>query len=446
MSEHIVAAIGYHGFWGLSSAFDLLDLESTGDSATPLNVLLLAPGDIRHVLYTISHRHRHITSATRPIHFYILEPTMEVLCRELLLLHIAYDYEIPIRQRTNIFLEIFGNCKVQDRTARYIELLGQKLRNLVVDGKGPLESIVDLSLLKYREKDVMEEVFKSYARSYVFDIDALLDRRIRAHLTDRYDARTALFDWDWHYSVRASASIVHVRMYKDWRTTGIAFEFSDQSYSEPNRSLMSYIEGLLKKGKDSGLKKEIKGYWGDVVCSPFFALGIDCDTASDSLAEGLFEIINKNTGTEQHRHNCVEVAVFSVLAQLWEIETGAPYRMTAKNDIFSGLGSGSSSGKDKGAVVGEEIRPEDRVEELGSVDEPPPPPPVVAEDEEVGIRDVVKEQCMAAAYEGIKIFPLAGSAQAVLGKERYAGFFDSVYVSSRYAQLLNEQLLNDVLK
>ena len=33
--------------------------------------------------------------------------------------------------------------------------------------------------------------------------------------------------------------------YKEWCNSGIAFEFGDQSYTEPNRSMMSYAEGTL---------------------------------------------------------------------------------------------------------------------------------------------------------------------------------------------------------
>ena len=85
----------------------------------------------------------------------------------------------------------------------------------------------------------------------------------------------------------------------------------------------------MKSGKERGLKKEVRGYWGDVTCSPYFAFGIDCETVSrqniyiyiyiyaaictidgweclcaqpNEHAEGLFEIHNKNTGVEQHRH------------------------------------------------------------------------------------------------------------------------------------------------
>lgn len=44
---------------------------------------------------------------------YIWERQIEVLARHLLLLQVAQDWELPIRQRANVFLEIFGNCLVQ---------------------------------------------------------------------------------------------------------------------------------------------------------------------------------------------------------------------------------------------------------------------------------------------------------------------------------------------
>jgi hypothetical protein len=46
----------------------------------------------------------------------------------------------------------------------------------------------------------------------------------------------------------------------------------------------------------------------------------------------------QNTGTEQHRHHAVEIALYNMYSILTEIETGTVYRMTKANDIYSGLG------------------------------------------------------------------------------------------------------------
>jgi dynein assembly factor 3 len=184
MAQQIVQSVGHYGTHGFSASFDFLDATNNSlddNNKNPLVILLVYPGDVRHVLTTVSRRRRHKGSSTqlRPIHFYILESPIEIIARELLLLEVINDFEVPIRQRANVFLEIFGNCKVQDRTSRYIEQLGHQLRSLVTNGTGKLEDLVDLSLLRYRERDELEDVFKSYSRSIPFDMDNLRDHRMR---------------------------------------------------------------------------------------------------------------------------------------------------------------------------------------------------------------------------------------------------------------------------
>ncbi len=49
--------------------------------------------------------------------------------------------------------------------------------------------------------------------------------------------------------------------------------------------------------------------------------------------------VEQNTGTEQHRHHAVEVALYNLFSVLWESETGQAYRMTKAHDIYSGLGA-----------------------------------------------------------------------------------------------------------
>jgi dynein assembly factor 3 len=252
------------------------------------------------------------------VNFYLLEAPIETLVRDALLLQVLTDYQVPIRQRANTFLEIYGNNKVQRRTSEYIETLSKQLLQLSSKGTGGLQNIVDFSQLNYREKDTLETALRAYATSFSYDMDKLYDHRQRGLYEDRFDARKALFDWDYHAGIIKKASIVHIKQYRQWRQNGIAFEFGDQTYSEPNRTMMTYTEGFMKKGKEKGLKKEVKlaacdsptyceiflrmlqmfeilqvmGFWGDIVASPYFAIGVDCDTPNKH-AEGLYEIVNK---------------------------------------------------------------------------------------------------------------------------------------------------------
>ena len=279
MSESILRALGPHGLWGFSPSFDILEAllnttqnnpslpippplssnpsSSASSSSEPLNLLLIHPGDLRHILYTISRKKRYSSLINRPIHFYFLDPSIEILARNLLLLEVFLDFEIPIRQRANIFLEIFGNVKVQERTARYIEQLGQKLISLAVNSITTLD-LISLQHLKYKDRDNLETVFKSYSRRYSCDITTLREHRLRGYYAERYDTRRSLGDWDWQYSYReTAASIIHLTLYRDWRETGIAYEFGDQSYTEGNRTMLTYVEGTMKRGKDAGHHKEV---------------------------------------------------------------------------------------------------------------------------------------------------------------------------------------------
>lgn len=61
------------------------------------------------------------------------------------------------------------------------------------------------------------------------------------------------------------AGVVHVKQYREWRSTGIAFEFGDQRYETPNRTMTSFAEGLMKRGAARGQKREVRGSWLGVV-------------------------------------------------------------------------------------------------------------------------------------------------------------------------------------
>jgi hypothetical protein len=91
-------SLGFHTFWGFSPGFDLSNIscDDSEQASEPINVLIVDPGDIRHIIHTVAKRYRR--DSTRPIHFYLLEKHIEVLARNLLLLEILMDYQIPIRQ------------------------------------------------------------------------------------------------------------------------------------------------------------------------------------------------------------------------------------------------------------------------------------------------------------------------------------------------------------
>ena len=500
MTNRIQVSIGHAGYWGYSATFDVLEAllghngccgdshaYPGGSTSEPIRVLLVHPGDIRHVMTTISKRKRHHGSRSRleplrPIHFYLLENPVQVMSRNLLLLEVLYDFEVPIRQRAAVFLEIFGNARVQDRTCRYVEQLGNDLRAFMASGSGRLEGLVDFSLLKYRERDELETAFRAYSRSFEFNMETLRDHRMRGLYEDRYDVRKNLADWDYHDSVKPRASIIHIKQFKEWRLSGIAFELGDQVYSEPNRTMASYAEGIIKQGKEKGTRTDVLGFWGDIAAGPFFSFGVDCDTPN-TLAEGLFEILNKGHGTEQHRHHTVEVAMYALFSLLWELETGTVYRMKKKNDIYSGLGSeaglamdlaaqtealkleveGEAEGEAEGAEAKEAIVEQDGKESVVAQGDaqtlPPPPvdaqvPPTPApapalspeQAEEELLRAMQRAECIVDSLAGCYVFPLLGLPSAVLDKPKWQGYFDCVFVSARAASCIEPAWFGALVK
>jgi dynein assembly factor 3 len=136
---------------------------------------------------------------------------------------------------------------------------------------------IDLSRLKFKERDMLEGIFKFWRLSdpekKSFDIQRMWDGRVRHHLGVRYDAKDGVFDWDYHMRLTDIAPIVHSKEYKEWRHTGVAFKLRDDApYETPNRTLASGV--IVAKG---GEKVAQRGYWGDIVNSPYVSIGCECD-------------------------------------------------------------------------------------------------------------------------------------------------------------------------
>ena len=159
---------------------------------------------------------------------------------------------------------------------------------------------------RYRVIDALQTTFQSWRVKIPFNARELHEHRLRGLHKERFDFRKGAADWDYQcvlfvvkcllswmlelvvtrlpccvvincasktivngrrYGLKEyGASIVHVKQYREWRESGIAFEFGDQTYTNPNRTMASY---MLGKDKTEGLSKMVKGLWVDVVASPY---------------------------------------------------------------------------------------------------------------------------------------------------------------------------------
>ena len=239
-------------------------------------------------------------------------------------------------------------------------------------------------------------------------------------------------DWDYQFRVKPGTGIIHPKQFKQWRETGVAFEFGDATYCSANRSLLSYAEG-----KEKGLSKLRRGFWGDVAVSPYHALGTSAftglgstvkgaakselpsdlpqyvpgsclryapgvprDTAQQRAAE-LFDIHSRHSGSEQWRHHAVEVAVFNLLSQLHEMEQHSMYTLAVPHGIYSGLGETHSS-----APSSDTSAP--AAASGGSAAEVQPPE-AAADVGTAGASAARRARCIAESLSGVTVLPRDGS-------------------------------------
>lgn len=96
---------------------------------------------------------------------------MEALARDLLLLSVAFDWSIPLRQRAHAWLELFGNTLLPERTSKYLAKQRLSLIKLVCGDSdaGILRHLVDLGALKYKRRDQLHDVFAAWAHSVQAD-------------------------------------------------------------------------------------------------------------------------------------------------------------------------------------------------------------------------------------------------------------------------------------
>jgi len=245
-------SIGFVNFWGVTPAMNILKYSDIKNK-TNINILISNTNDIRHILKTVSKSLENINSTDtnlsnlQPyINFYFLESCKENLTRAILFLHIIHDKKFSIRDRVEIFMDIYGNTLTSSRTAEYIGNTYKELIRLVTGDKkytGILNQLIDFSLLNFKDKDELIEILASYDVKCQFDLEKYRDDRLRYMYKDRYDYRENLSDWDYQMNLREFAPVIKQKHYFEFRETGVGFIMRTNKYNMPNRTLSSYIPG-----------------------------------------------------------------------------------------------------------------------------------------------------------------------------------------------------------
>ncbi|KAK2855426.1 hypothetical protein Q7C36_007295 [Tachysurus vachellii] len=266
-------------WWGFGPARDLLEKRKSQmpRQQTELNVLLVGSSDPRHILKTISG-----LGDSDTLHVWVIENSMEVVARQLLLLYISLSApeSMGMQEKTDVFLELFGNSKIRSETHDKLKHIAARLFLLVTDTMATetdthIHPCLDTSLLKFKERDELARIFKQWQHppSPPLSMCKVWDARVRQHLGTRYDARRGCFDWDLSMKLHdKGCGVIHKQDYIKWRESGVAFEMREGLYCIANQSLLSTRLFMQRENRVGA-----RGYWGDIVSSPYLSFGIETD-------------------------------------------------------------------------------------------------------------------------------------------------------------------------
>lgn len=245
MAEQI---IGYTQFYGYTPSVNFLHNANIDLSADDreLNFLVSETADLRHVMKTLSDAVPLQKTRENRLNIWLHEKEYGCLARDLLFLTIFCECGLSKRERMELFIDLYANCLIRDKTDNYMQgVLHELIQLITEDDRCPsvLKPYIHLDSLKYRDRDELEDVISSYFSNHKFDIEKEHEQRKRYHLKQRYDNRKNMFDWDYQMYIKELAPYIHPNEYKKWRETGLAFEWRLVANKIPNRTFASYIPG-----------------------------------------------------------------------------------------------------------------------------------------------------------------------------------------------------------
>lgn len=293
-------------FWGLTPALNLF--EEFDQLPDELNILLVGGADCRHVLKTLSRRHKY---KSVKINFYLMESCSETIAKQLLLLNVALQSQeaLGLTQRTRIFMELYGNTLLRPSTARFLTSTATNLVKMITDLEYMKEAMPNVDLdLKYKERDYMENLLKFWCSGDEFNVSDCWDRRLRRSLGVRYDNKIGAFDWDLHMRLRSvGGHQICNQEYHSFRSLGLAFTWLEFEASKPNRSMVC---GVISNGEKYGHY----GYLGEMETGPFVAYGLSCED----------ETFTKKTN-DTNTHRSTDVTERNLKQIFHELLTGEDY-------------------------------------------------------------------------------------------------------------------------
>ncbi|XP_061562227.1 dynein axonemal assembly factor 3-like [Phycodurus eques] len=266
---------GCVNWWGFSPARDLISTGPVSHEGE-VNILLVGSSDPRHLLKTLANLRDEDV-----LNVWLFENSMEVVARQMLLLYITLtpQQKMGLNEKTETFLEVFGNSVIRNQTHDTVKRLASQLWHHVSDiPESDAHPCFNTSLLKFKERDELARIFKSWMQpssssAAPVSIAKAWDYRVRQHLGTRYDSKKGCFDWDLTMKLHEKGCrVINKHQYVRWRESGLAFELREGVYQITNPSLLS-----SRVFSQRGDRVALRGYWGDIASSPYLAFGIETE-------------------------------------------------------------------------------------------------------------------------------------------------------------------------
>ena len=419
--------LGNINWWGFSPSIDLQkyyyeDSKSSSanhESEEVLNILIIGAGDQRHILETIASRKKY--PSKKIIRFFVYEKMLELYARDFLLLNLAIEHPSKrgIQEKTELFLEIFGNLLIRDYTSQLVQSKANEFVKCITDFDYMAKinlTLFDFSLLKYKERDFLEGIFKYWRLKdnkdqEIFPASKCWEIRLRNYYAIRYDVRTNAYDWDFamKLSERNNASIIHKKLFSQWRETGIAFELRDSNYDMPNKTLAS---SMIFNDPRSGDKTGRRGYFGDIIIGPFLTYGIKSEN------QDFFKKQN-----DQYRFTSLDVARSNVSSLMNSIlESSGLDLKKYKNEKVENV-TKNVSGLKIEEIIEEEPDEENKTEQADSPEN----------------KNEISQDYFSLNDCQITFLPLT-AMQDFVQKTKYDNFFDIVYFSNTTVTYFNKPI------
>ena len=133
---------------------------------------------------------------------------------------------------------------IRDKSDAYVQSVIPEIIQLVTeDDRCPsvLKDLMVFDTLRFKDRDELEQVISSYCNVHEFDAEKAWDQRLRHHYKERYDHRKNMIDWDFNMYAKGLMPYLQAAQWKQWRTSGLAFEWRLTDNKQPNRTFSGYL-------------------------------------------------------------------------------------------------------------------------------------------------------------------------------------------------------------